>query len=626
MLAAIGASRNASALNEIIRTSCLIGTSPTASRLIEYSRIDSEPNGTSRNVLSSDRLPSGERYQGVSERYPLGERPQTSVSSDRLVANQAAHVYQGDNRYITYHRYPERYTPVGSLERQHPNHDRYSRAITPSSMEIYNTLATDKDRDVPDRYFDRYSTISHEKDRFKGGQYVPDQYKMHNTDKERKRCSTSNDRYISVQTDIINDRQSTQSNVCPADRFSSNERHKGDKRERSGSGDRKSRYQYQHEKYVPDNFQNDRFPPIPCPEGFASQDGTQFNESSYLEPPSPAPASDRFIPPPPLSPETPTSPICYSTNELNACSKISDRFVSPPQHVNSTQVVDNFSPNKTDRRYQYSSSERYNPDDRFKDIQYGTDRYQVNSGNYNCSNDKYAGNERYEVTRYGPQNPHIPVERYVPQQQPENYYGLQYDRYSIKMNSNDPYMRRDLSNFQFRLPIHLNQPQYQKVRYISTPSRTKCCQYSDGYHLSKSSPGSSSSSSVTSQNKEHLAKEVPVTTASCVSNAVNASLQDIQCQNLKTTYQQEKATQCVRLCNNSKECVAFVSPNMRVGRGRCRHSICVSPSMEYMGSNGNRYICATPPPRNSVCSQEGVICNEGCCAKRGQTSLTVAIW
>lgn len=37
---------------------------------------------------NSDRLPSGERYQGVSERYPLGERPQTSVSSERLLPKE----------------------------------------------------------------------------------------------------------------------------------------------------------------------------------------------------------------------------------------------------------------------------------------------------------------------------------------------------------------------------------------------------------------------------------------------------------------------------------------------------------------------------------------------------------
>ncbi|CAG9817576.1 unnamed protein product, partial [Phaedon cochleariae] len=36
----------------------------------------------------SDRLPSGERYQGVSERFPLGERPQTSVSADRLAGKE----------------------------------------------------------------------------------------------------------------------------------------------------------------------------------------------------------------------------------------------------------------------------------------------------------------------------------------------------------------------------------------------------------------------------------------------------------------------------------------------------------------------------------------------------------
>ncbi|KAG5866109.1 hypothetical protein JTB14_022039 [Gonioctena quinquepunctata] len=46
----------------------------------------SERFGSERS--SSDRLPSGERYQGVSERFPLGERPQTSVSTDRLLPKE----------------------------------------------------------------------------------------------------------------------------------------------------------------------------------------------------------------------------------------------------------------------------------------------------------------------------------------------------------------------------------------------------------------------------------------------------------------------------------------------------------------------------------------------------------
>ncbi|KAL3274383.1 hypothetical protein HHI36_015781 [Cryptolaemus montrouzieri] len=589
-------------------------------------RFAAERNGSDRfgsERSQSDRLPSGERYQGVSERYPLGERPQTSVSSDRLLANQATQAYQNDARYITYHRYPERYTPVGSLERSHINSDRYSRTITPTSMDRYNTLSTDKGRNTPERYLDRYHTISHEKDRSKSDRFTPtEQYKIH--DKERKRCVSNSDRYIPIQGDVFRERQSSSPGVCSAERYSSTDRYKGEKRERSE--DRKSKYQYQHDQYVADSFQNDRYPPIPCPERFASGDVIQYNETTYLEPPSPAPASDRFIPPPPLSPESsPTTPNCFSTSGFPSSATTttnSDQFIPPPPLTTTTGVRETFSPNKTDRRYQYFTNDRYNQEHRYKDAHYGTDRF--NEEGYHSHGDKYMSSERYDVGRYGPQNPHMPVERYVPQQQ-ENYYGVQYDRYPIKPNANDPYMRRDLANFQYRLPFHLTQNQYQKVRYIGTPSRTKCCQYSEGYLISKSSPGSSSNSSVASQNKDPHGKEVTIPVPPCVNN-VNVSLQDIQCQNFKTNYQQEKGTQCVGLCNNAKECVAFVSPNLRVTRGQCRHSICVSPSMEYVGGNGGRHVCATPPPRGSICSQDSSICNETCCARRGQTSLTVAIW
>lgn len=397
-----------------------------------------------------------------------------------------------------------------------------------------------------------------------------------------------------VPGEIITERHGT-TGVC----FNS-EHHKGDKRERSGSGDRKQRHQYQ--EYLPDTFQNERYPPIPCPERFATENG--YSESTYLEPPSPAPASDRFIPPPPLSPgSTPTTPNCFPSNYLPP-STVSDKFIPPPP-LTTSETMESF-PSKNQYHHDRFNHHRYG------EVQYVSDRYKVS--------DNYHGNsERYDVTRYGPQNPHVPVERYVPQPQPEDYYGLQYDRYSMKLNPNDPYMRRDLSNLQYRVPF---QNQYQKVRYVGTPNRSKCCQYSEGYHLSKSSPGSSSTSSVASQNKDLHAKDL----APCVNNV---SLQDIQCQNFnKTNYQPEKVVnQCVGVCNNSKECVAFVSPNLRVGRGQCRHSICVNPSVEYMAGNGARRVCATPPPRGSVCSQDCTVYNEPCCSRaRGQTSFTVAIW
>lgn len=91
---------------------------------------------------SSDRLPSGERYQGVSERYPLGERPQTSVSSERLA--QSGHSSEEQTQQERYHycqRFPERYTPVGSLDRYHAHTvDRYSRTSTPTDRYVKTTV------------------------------------------------------------------------------------------------------------------------------------------------------------------------------------------------------------------------------------------------------------------------------------------------------------------------------------------------------------------------------------------------------------------------------------------------------------------------------------------------------
>lgn len=173
-------------------------------------------------------------------------------------------------------------------------------------------------------------------------------------------------------------------------------------------------------------------------------------------------------------------------------------------------------------------------------------------------------------------------------------------------------MRRDLA-FHYRLPLPYPSNQYQRIRYshMGTPNRVKCCQYQDGFQLSKSSPGSSSSSSVTSQGKDLHQKEVP-----CVNNT--QSLQEMQCQNYQTcAYQQEKGTQC------GKECVGFVSPNLR--KGQCRHSICSSPSVEYVGASGGRHVCATPPPRGSVGSADGSLCNDTCC-RRSQNSLSIAVW
>ncbi|KAJ3657008.1 hypothetical protein Zmor_016044 [Zophobas morio] len=486
----------------------------------------------------SDRLPSGERYQGASERYPLGERPQTSVSSERLQPEERRGDFQERYHYATC----QRYAPVGSLDRYHTV-DRYSRTSTPT------------DRAAADRYtpVDKYQ---------------------------------EGERHNSAQS------------VCSIERYTPTERHRTGKiRERSASSERKGeqRYQYQnrYEQYVPD-----RFPAIPCPERFATQERAErvpFTQVPYMEPPSPAPASDRFVPPPPLSPENTPSPDCFPNNAFPSPTNTvppPDRFIPPPPL--SPSPTEKYSPKKLDRY-----DKRYY--DRYHRQYYPNDRYHVNT-------DRFVSNDRYI-----PPNAHMPVERYVPQQQ-EPYYNYQsYERYP-KYNANDPYMRRDLA-FHYRLPLPYPSNQYQRMRYshMGTPNRVKCCQYQDGYQLSKSSPGSSSSSSVTSQtNKDLHPKEVP-----CVNNS---SLQEMQCQSYQTcAYQQEKGTQCGKECS-----VGFVSPNLRA-KGQCRHSICASPSVEYVGASGGRHVCATPPPRGSIGSAEGAVCNDNCCARRAQNSLTVAV-
>lgn len=61
---------------------------------------------------NSDRLPSGERYQGVSERYPLGERPQTSVSSERLLSKEILQTSGHCSNDTRQTFQPERYFPI----------------------------------------------------------------------------------------------------------------------------------------------------------------------------------------------------------------------------------------------------------------------------------------------------------------------------------------------------------------------------------------------------------------------------------------------------------------------------------------------------------------------------------
>ncbi|XP_056629627.1 inactive rhomboid protein 2 isoform X1 [Diorhabda sublineata] len=557
-------------------------------RFVQDRAIATEHYGSDRfcsERSNSDRLPSGERYQGVSERYPLGERPQTSISNDRLILkeplqisghcqNENKTVYQAE-RYnydrSTNTRFPERYTPVqnvGSLDRYHSHNtiDRYSRTSTPT---------------------DRYHTLS--------------------TEQERNANTSTTERHNST---------GSKSDLCNT-------------RERSASSDRSNKerdYQNRYEQYVNDRLGEDRFPAIPCPERFATQERIErpekmsFSQVSYLEPPSPAPASDRFFPPPPLSPENTPSPDCFSNNTFPSPTTTvppSERFIPPPPL--SPSPTETFAPKNTTERYDkiqryqgYSSSPNistdrfYNNDHRYKD-RYNhnyTDRYQQNNQQI-YTNDKYVNTDgRFNGDRYIPPNAHMPVERYVPQ--PQEPYFSSYQTYGYKQfNSSDPYMRRDLA-FHYRLPIPYSN-NYQRIRFgAGTPSRFKCCQYQEGYQICKSSPGSSSSSSVTSQGNQ---KEVP---------CVNSSLQEIQCQNFhgKEYFQQEKGIQCGNAqCEN----------RVKNTKGQCRHSICVSPSVEYVGASGGRHVCATPPPRSGV-TPETVVCNEACFPRRSQSTFTVTVW
>ncbi|XP_031354584.1 uncharacterized protein LOC116179028 [Photinus pyralis] len=609
---------------------------------------------------SSDRLPSGERYQGVSERYPLGECMQTTVSTERITqpANHCHAVAERSNfqpdRYQQTDRnqkYPDRFTPIqniGSLDRYH-NHgahtDRYSRTNTPTDR--YHTLYTDKERCSSSA--DRYTPV--EKYASNDSYSTTDRHSSQNINTLGRHTPT--DRHRRVQ----NERDQYFSNSVAQNVTS--EAYK--RRERSRSSERKSsetfqahteNFRYGHD--ATERYSSERFPPIPCPERFATQERTErperitFTQVPYMAPPSPAPASDRFIPPPPLSPTNTPSPDCYASNTFPSPTNpvpAPERFVPPPPL--SPSPTETFSPKK--QRYAERFANSSGTTDRYS--QYQQDRYKERN-QYYSTNERYpaphqtlhAHNDRFvniqdrfnagERTA-APPNPHTPVERYTPQQQ-EPYYP--YDRYpkynaSNVVNSSDPYMRRDLAyQQQFRVAIPFQQNPYQRIRYMGTPSRTKCCQYQDCYQLCKSSPCSSSSSSVTSQGKE-MQKEL-------ISNS-SSNIQDVQCQNLNG-YQQEKAIQCNNFPNKDVQCAGYlittradkkdasctgyVSPNLRTGKIQCRHGVCSSPSVEYVGQSGGRHVCATPPPRGSIGSVDGSVCSDQCCVRRSQNTLAVTVW
>lgn len=616
-----------------------------AERFEPSDRFQVVPDRFGSERSSSDRLPSGERYHGGSERYPLGERPQTAISSDRLTKE----ILQGSGQNFQperYHyverncqRYPERYQAqnVGSLDRYHNGvMDRYSRTNTPTDRYL---SAGDKER-CNSSNADRYSQDADFNAGAASAQSICS-IERYTPTSERQRFNQTSENY------------NNGSKTLPSEvyKIRSNER-------KQSLGERYQRY-----------AEYDRFLPIPCPERFAGTqerterpDRVQFSQVSYMEPPSPAPSSDRFIPPPPLSPTNTPSPDCYPANAFpspTTAAPAPDRFIPPPPL--SPSPTENFSPKKLERyekRYQYTASP--NPNDRYshydrsnKERQYynpannSNDRYLTTHQNQSSYHDRF-GSSNNSTERYIPPNAHVPVERYVPQQQ-ENYYGSyqSYDRYQ-KFNANDPYMRRDLGFYRLTVPYPQNQ--FQRIRYshMCTPNRAKCCQFQDAYHV-KSSPGSSSSSSVTSQGNKDLQNFHAAQKELGVVNNSNIP-ESIQCQNYhgkeyQCAYQQEKGVQCsayatskdfqcigfhIAAGKDGKEAVCataavgFNSPSMR--KGQCRHGICGSSSVEYVGQSGGRHVCATPPPRGSVGSADIVICSDQCCTKRPQNTLALTVW
>ncbi|CAG9767180.1 unnamed protein product [Ceutorhynchus assimilis] len=403
------------------------------------------------------------------------------------------------------------------------------------------------------------------------------------------RTSTpSSERYLDKNYHLETVEATAQATACTIDRYTPTERHRRNSksdvykiRERSTSSDRKERLQREHlqgrgqQQYDTANSQYERpatpsilaCPPAPAPFGGPS--------SAVSEPPSPAPACDRFVAPPPADGE-PETTDCYAHGAFPSpiAPASQERFAPPPLPAPSPTEDRPASTNSKQSRYhQQENKYHYTSPNQSSDRYYqyklpsGASPTPSSGGYYQTVNN---GDLRFsnEGQRYVPPNAHMPVERYVPQPQPQepfyNSYQSTYERYpKPSFVGSDPYMRRDLT-YHYRLPIQFGQNQYQKIRYshLGTPSRAKCCQFETTG--ARSSPGSSSS------------------TSSVASGGHASSLQDVQCQNYQVHYQQEKSTQCP--INASRTLVP------------CRHGGC-DGAVEYVGASGGRRICATPPPR-----------------------------
>ncbi|GLV46758.1 hypothetical protein CBL_13531 [Carabus blaptoides fortunei] len=525
--------------------------------------------GSTEKVESVDRLHArDERFPSAAvERLPTTDRYQTSAS-ERYPASSDRHLTT--ERLQTSGHCPDRY--------RYQQQDRYTPVQNIGSLDRYGSLATST-APTTDRYhtMDKYPTDDRTANT---DRYTP----VDRLDTNPRH--TSSDRFPSTdRTDVYQQQQRTVAQQNPPTQ-SYPDRYAGRyHQERFQTGP-----EYQQER-----FNCERYPTIPCPERFAtqsndrtfsSQDRVQFPQVPYIPPPSPAPASDRFIPPPPLSPTNTPSPDCYPSNPFPSPTTAApaERFIPPPPL--SPSPTEKFSPKPdrfTEKRYpdrytvspnpeKYPGNDRYNqyhaPEPRYQDRYtcYATsDRY-PQTPQYHHQTDRYGAGERYL-----PPTAHTPVERYVPQPQ-EPYYQT-YERYPKwnQNNSGDP-------------------------------------------------PGSSSSSSsVTSQGKDTYGQ--------------NQQQKELQCYHQPEmlqppTFHQEKAIQCASFQGKDIQCMGFVSPSVRGAKVPCKH-ICSSPSVEYVGQSGGRHVCATPPPPRSASAGGEPHCGDQCCLRRPPPTTTLhttTIW
>lgn len=566
------------------------------------------PNSQERFQGSVEKVESTDRsHHSTLERIHANERYH-SQSSERLI-NERLQTSCAERYSTERHRYsqPDRFTPVSNIN----SLDRYGTlAANLSTTDRYQAIHSDDRSSSSNRSLERYSSS----DRF--------QTKDHSAAVAQAERFTTSDNQVYQQ-------RVTTPQTNSSDRYS--DRYSGRFQERYQTNEQYQQERYNCERFNPNVSCSERFPPQNTERTFSSQERIPYTQVPYIPPPSPAPASDRFIPPPPLSPTNTPSPDCYPSNPFPSPTTAAptERFIPPPPL--SPSPTEKFSP-KPDRfvekrypdRYSLSPNpEKYGGNERYQQFHTTDTRY---PDRYSCYPDRYATqqyHDRYATTdRYLPPSAHTPVERYVPQPQEPYYQTYQpYERYP-KWNSNnagDPYMRRDLGyHHHYRLPVPFQTNHYQRIRYshIGTPNRAKCCQYQD-YQLSKSSPGSSSNSSVTSQGKE-------------IQAYIQNPVKDIQCfhqaEIIQQPFHQEKAIQCVNFQGKDIQCVAYASPGVRPNKVPCKH-MCSSPGVEYVGQSGGRHVCATPPPPRTASTIPDSQCGDQCCLRRPQTAISApTVW